>query len=177
MGAWNAERRRWRQGIRALSAGLRPVEDTLAQTHLPPPLYTLYRELRRGERQHSLNVLRSLQTSGEAHPALLQAALLHDVGKSRTPFYLWERVIVVLANKAFPVAAHRWGTYHTPTGWRRPFVINVQHAQWGADMVREAGGDPLLVALIAAHPEPGAFRDDLEGATLLAALQKADDTN
>lgn len=168
---------RFRQGVRALFAWAQRVDLALAERTLPPTLFPLFLKMRRGERLHSLNVLRTLQEQGYDQPALLTAALLHDVGKSRAPFYLWERVIVVLARAFTPQRAKRWGQTQAPWGWRRPFVISAQHPAWGAEMVADAGADDLVVSLIEAHqryltrPPEGHFE------CLLSALQAADELN
>lgn len=168
---------RLRQGVRALFAWAERVDEGLAVEVLSPPLLALFQGMRRSERQHSLNVLRTLRAAGYDHPALLTAALLHDVGKSRAAYHLWDRVIVVLVSAVAPETARRWGAVESPRGWRRPFVIREQHARWSADMVAEAGGDPLAVALIAAHQQhlDGPPASEME--RLLAALQAADDAN
>src|SRR5262245_53175210 len=101
--------RRLRQGIRALLAWARPVNFDRASNVLSPELLSLFRQMRRSEQQHSLNVLRTLQGWGYNDPALLTAALLHDVGKTRAPFHLWDRVLVVLTRAAAPALATRLG--------------------------------------------------------------------
>jgi hypothetical protein len=168
---------RVRQGLRALSAWARPVEDDLAAAVLSPPLLALFHRMRRSEQQHSLNVLRTLRGWGYGEAPLLVAALLHDVGKSRASYHLWDRVLVVLAKVAAPGWVRRWGEQGEPIGWRRPFAISLQHPQWGAELARAAGAEPLAVELIARHQE----RLDHEPRTtverLLAALQAADNAN
>lgn len=167
---------RFRQGVRALAAGLHPADDARAAQHLPPALYTLYHQMRRSERQHSLRVLHGLVAAGHTHPDLLAAALLHDVGKARTRFYLPEKVLVVLVRAAAPRLYRRWGSGHAH-GWRRPFAVSVQHPAWGAEMVAQAGGSPLLVELVRRHADPGAGVTGSEAARLLALLQAWDDQN
>ncbi|MBN2470157.1 MAG: hypothetical protein JXN59_05470, partial [Anaerolineae bacterium] len=88
---------RLRQGLRALTAWSRPVDFARAEAVLSPAEMALFRRLRRSEQLHSLRVLGAVQAAGESNPALLVAALLHDVGKTVGPFTLPERVLVVLA--------------------------------------------------------------------------------
>jgi hypothetical protein len=168
---------RIRQGLRALAAWGKRVDDDLAAQVLSPALLALFLKMRRAERQHSLNVFQTLRAQGHDDPALLTAALLHDVGKIRAPFYLWERVIVVLVKAAAPQTARRWGSGDQPTGWRRPFVINYQHPRWSADMVAAAGGDPRAVRLIAAHQTQLNRAPHTDDERLLCILQAADDAN
>ena len=167
---------RLQQGLHALGAWLRPVDDDLAAQYLSPPLFALYRRMRRSERLHSLRVLRDLLAAGHTQPDLLAAALLHDVGKTRYPFSLPEKVGVVLVKAIAPRLYRRWGS-SVPEGWRRPFAVSVQHPVWGADMAFHAGASPLTATLIRCHAEPPPDGLPEETARLLAFLQAADNRN
>jgi putative nucleotidyltransferase with HDIG domain len=170
--------KRMRQGLRALAAWFLPIDDAAAQAVLSPRLFQLYGTMRRGERQHSLNVLATLRQAGHDDPTLLAAALLHDVGKTRAPFYLPERVLV-LVWKFAPAVALRLGQQERLSWWRRPFMISVQHPTWGAEMAKAAGADPELIALISAHQDKasGPPQQNDRFSRLLAALQAADEAN
>lgn len=167
---------RFRQGMRALSAWLRPVDDALAAQYLSPPLFALYRQMRRSERQHSLRTLCALRAAGHTHPDLLAAALLHDVGKTRARFSLPEKVLVVLVKAAAPARYRRWGS-GSARGWRRPFAVAVQHPAWGAQMARAADATPLTVEIIARHAEIFTGPPQSDADRLLLALQAVDDRN
>jgi hypothetical protein len=143
---------------------------------LSPPLLALFQQMRRSEQQHSLNVLRTLRGWGYDDPALLIAALLHDVGKTRYPFHLWDRTIVVLVKAAAPSLAKKLGQ-GKPTGLHRPFAVSFQHPQWSEEMVKTAGADPLAVALIEAHQQHLNGKPQNQMERLLVALQAADDAN
>jgi putative nucleotidyltransferase with HDIG domain len=105
------------------------------------------------EIRHSLEITRRLIASGEAESDLLAAALLHDVGKSRSPLNLWERAIVVLAKRLIPGAFQRWGASEEMRGFKRIFVVAEQHAAWGAEMAAAAGASKLTARLIRQHQE------------------------
>lgn len=167
---------RLRQGTRALRAWVHPVDDHIAAAYLSPSLLALFQQMRPGERQHSLNVLHTLQSRGETHPALNTAALLHDCGKARFPYWLWERAIVVIVGRLAPRRAIQWGA-SAPEGWRRSFVVNQQHPAWGAEMAAAAGADSLAVELIARHQCKLDHRPSNEFERLLVVLQAADDMN
>lgn len=171
-------RNRVHQGVRALVSGLCPVDDSLAQQYLSPDLFALYRRMRRSERQHSLRVLRALLDRGQAHPDLLAAALLHDVGKIRFPFSIPEKVLVVLVKAALPDTYWRWGRQWQPGShafWQRPFAVSVQHPAWGAAMAARAGASPLVCTLIHDHAEEIPDPPQTEIHHLLIALQAEDD--
>lgn len=164
------------QGLQALGAGLQPVDDASAQEQLSPALFALYRQMRRSERQHSLRVLRDLRAAGHAHPDLLAAALLHDVGKTRVRFSLPEKVLVVLVKALAPRLYQRWGS-STSGGWQQPFAVSVQHPAWGAEMSARAGASPLTVELIRRHADPCPVEPHAPVDHLLIALQAADEQN
>ena len=167
---------RFQQGLRALGAWLRPVDDALAQQVLDPALFALYCTMRRSERQHSLRVLQALLDAGYNQPDLLTAALLHDMGKICTHFFLPEKVLVVLVKAAAPELYRRWGS-GPAQGWRRPFAVSVQHPAWSAEMVAEAGGRSLAVELIRRHADTLDTPPQTEADRLLLALQAVDDRN
>jgi hypothetical protein len=167
---------RFRQGIRALLAWACPVNIGQASKVLSPELLALFQKMRRSEQQHSLNVLRTLQGWGYDDPALLTAALLHDVGKTRAPFHLWDRVLVVLTRAAAPTLAKRLGQ-NPSKRWSRPFAVSYQHPAWSAEMVAAAGADPLVVELIATHQHYLDHPPQSATEQLLTALQAADDVN
>jgi hypothetical protein len=141
---------------------------------LNPAEVALFRRFNPGDRQHSYQVMRSLRAAGDDEPALLAAALLHDVGKTRVPVQLWERVLGTLGDVFFPQKVKLWGS-NSIEGWRRPFGVRVHHAEWGAEMASEAGSQPLAVRLIGHHQDKELDLLDAELARLLRRLQWADD--
>lgn len=147
----------------------------VAQT-LPPPLAELFGRMSAGEQAHSLRVLRAVKPGAAPYAAraeLHQAALLHDIGKSRYPLNLLDRIVVVAAQRLWPARATRWGQ-GAPRGLKRPFVTAAQHPAWGADLCAQAGAPPLTVALIRRHQTRLATATTPED-EMLAVLQAADD--
>ena len=89
-------------------------------------------------RNTALRVMRARWLPAGRRPRpreLLQAALLHDVGKSAAPLSLGDRTLVVLARRLAPAAARRWGQGQ-PSGWRRPFVTARQQPSGGLTCAR-----------------------------------------
>ncbi len=144
-----AARVRVGQLFAALGARLRSPDDTAARRVLPPHLYPLFCEMQPEDRRHGLVVLSLLEADGVADLPLLQAALLHDVGKAHAGVGLAHRVLRVLLAWRFPRV---WGWFAGwPTGWRRPFWVVANHPERGALWVETHGGDPDLVDLIRHH--------------------------
>ena len=161
--------RRLRQGLNALLAFARPVDEALVAQHLSPELQRCFAQLRRSEQQHSLRVLRALQAQGEVPPALAVAALLHDVGKTRWPFPLWQRVVAVLLPALAPGLAARLARGDAANPVARALLLQRQHPAWGAQLARAAGACERSVALIERHAQP-AGEDEW-----LARLRAADE--
>jgi putative nucleotidyltransferase with HDIG domain len=171
---------RTRQFWHALGSEPSAEEMALVDALLTPPQRTIFTRMHKSEQVHGLLVLNSLQDLGENDKDLLVAALLHDVGKSRFPLHLWERVVIVLAKKICPACVRRWGETgvgkdQTPRGWRRAFIIAERHPTWGAEIAAQVGCSRLTANLIRRHQEtiPVSECDSIEN-RLLLKLQAAD---
>jgi putative nucleotidyltransferase with HDIG domain len=172
---------RLRQFWSALYAA--PSADQLDEVSslLTLPQMALFRQMHRSEQAHSIQVMAAVFHASdgvpdEARRDLLRAALLHDVGKSRYPVRIWERVLIVLAKAFLPGAVKHWGDGDAADvlGWRRAFAVAQQHAAWGAQMATEAGASPLVTALIRRHQEPCSNPSGYMEDRLLTILQAAD---
>jgi hypothetical protein len=177
--------------MQAVGARIRPVEvdEALLGRFLTPQAVHLFLSMPGQDRQHALNVFRSLQQAGHDDPNLLAAALLHDVGKGvaqgddgassvgsgvphREGPRLWHRVAVVLMRAFWPSLLEQLGQ-EDRRDWRRPFYIQQYHPQLGAELARQAGCSPVTVGIIRRHEDPPDQKDE----PLLAALRAADGTN
>lgn len=106
-----------------------------------------------------MSMYRRLVEQGDNQPDLLQAALLHDVGKLRHRLNPLQRTMVVLARATMPGIAHRWGSLESERwdglpGWRKAFILAEQHAGWGAEIAHAAGVSSLTEILIREHHHP-----------------------
>jgi hypothetical protein len=151
------------QFIVALGTFLREPDDTPAREQLSPAAYALFRHMAPYDRAHALRVFRWLQAHRVTDPALLQAALLHDVGKSAGPerIPLLYRGPIVLARRA-PRLWEWLARERRRPDPRRPFFLYAIHAARGAELAGAAGCTPKVVELIATHQDedvtgPGAL--------------------
>lgn len=167
---------RIRQTTQALFAWSRPVEDHLAAQYLTPELFELFCRMSRSDRQHHIRVLKYLLNSGQTHPSLIVAALLHDVGKTSVRITIVDRVLAVLVKTISPNHFSQWSKGRS-SGWRKAFVVSAQHPAWGAEMVATVGGDALAVQLIREHQNSFSKSMSEEFQTLLKWLKEADDTS
>ncbi|MBC7871546.1 MAG: HD domain-containing protein [Chitinophagaceae bacterium] len=177
---------RVRQGLRALLAFTRRVDHTLAAAHLNPPQMMLFRQMRRSEQLHSLNVLRDVLTlqssAGDAISAMnfsdiAVAALLHDVGKTCYPLAIWQKTLVVLVRAFAHPLYNRWSKGDPANIWQRAFVVAEQHPEWGAALVSSTGLSDRALWLIAHHADDATQWQDDSYVHLLKRLQQADDAN
>lgn len=169
-------RYRVRQFALALGASISSDRADNLEQYLGVPQLELFNNMPKVDRHHCLAVFRALRESSETEKSLLQAALLHDVGKAVGPVRIWHRVIAVLINALAPWL---WeGIDGQPGTWRYPFYVHRQHAALGAELALQAGCSPEAVWLIA-HHEDGRQKIGAGGreSELLAALQVADELN
>ena len=155
---------------------LEPAARTEIATLLTASELALFDRFALNDQWHSYRVMKMLQQVGHTQPALLIAALLHDVGKTKLALSIWERSLIVLASILLPRQTAVWGQGE-PVGWKRPFVVKMQHPAWSAEMAAAAGTDPLAIELMRRHQDPIPPDDHSETAELLRQLQWADDQN
>jgi hypothetical protein len=186
--------------------GLTTEDETLVTSALKTPgQQQLFARMAPHDQRHALAVVCTLQAAGYHQTTLMQAALLHDVGKSMGQPLL-HRVLIVLFEAFWPTGlawlsgksasqSRQNGTkyaigntsetsqfsFHPSIQkvgwWRRPFVIHAQHPMIGATWAEEAACEPLVVRLIARHQEVLGAKPISEEEKLLAALQWADNLN
>ena len=168
---------RVRQFKQAVSApALTEAELAEIQAILSEAEFDLFLRFDRGEQWHSYQVMHTLQDAGHNQPDLLQAALLHDVGKTRSPLTVWDRSLIVAVKKVMPGKTAVWGQ-NNADDWKRPFVVKAQHPEWGAEMAEAAGSSEMVVSLIRRHQDDLPETDGVEEDKLLRLLQWADDQN
>jgi putative nucleotidyltransferase with HDIG domain len=170
---------RLRQFWLALQGGGSGISIDRIRAVLDPGLVALFLQMQPSEQAHSYAIYCDLAAAGETDRDLLTAALLHDVGKARSPLRLWERAAVVLGRLFLPARVRRWGSAGSQGGklaiFSHAFQVAEQHPAWGAEMARRAGASARACRLILRHQdklEPGADQDEDR---LLGKLQAVDD--
>ncbi len=122
--------------------------ETVRQILLPAEA-ALFREFGRIDQRHAVVVLWRFDALQPAAPLTARrAALLHDIGKVRTPLGTFARVLATLLG---PRTAR--------------FAAYLDHERHGLELLREAGSDPETLALLCGEGD----------AVLRSALRKADD--
>jgi hypothetical protein len=173
---------RVQQGLRALFAFAREVDEGLAARYLTSAQFALFRQMARSEQLHSLQVLRDVLAqsarSGEGVPDdLAGAALLHDVGKSRYRMAIWQKTIPVLLYTVSPALCRRFAASDERNWFTRPFVVNGRHPIWSEQLVAAAGGSERLLWLVRHHADKPEMWQGHPHLPLLVRLQQADNAN
>jgi putative nucleotidyltransferase with HDIG domain len=133
-------------------------DDAFAASHLPSAEYQLYMRMDVRDRHHACLVAKALlHEHPEASSALLRAALLHDVGKSSAAYSGLERIAVHLyMPKSLPLEPRLPGLRGA---WQR----HLHHDAYGAELIRQGGGDARVAELVGRHHRPG---EDIEARLL-----------
>jgi putative nucleotidyltransferase with HDIG domain len=143
---------RMRQFWQALHPVIQQKELEWAYNILPVYSLSLFTSQPLPEQRHALDVALDLWQGGVRDSQLLIAALLHDCGKTKAPLKIWERVFIVLLQKA---PAKVW---YLLTESDKPFLAflhtAVKHPEWGAEMASSVGLEPEIVELIREHHSP-----------------------
>jgi hypothetical protein len=160
--------RRLRQAAAVLS---RPEVDESAAirgAQLTPDLAAAFRSLPAFDRRHLCRVYETMRLSGTSDPDLLQAALLHDLGKcegnARVLFV--HRTLRVVLDRLAPGLLHRLAALPAQR-WRFGIALAVHHPHLGAVRAARLGCSSRACWLIAHHEDRHAL-DDPDLARLIA---------
>ena len=106
------------QGLGALFAFARSPDLELARRYLSACEYDAFRLMARSEQLHSLNALRKILDANRSPPtALICAALLHDLGKSRYHLSVAQKTLAVVIEALAPWLARRLGEGESLSVW------------------------------------------------------------
>ncbi len=156
--------------------------DFIRQILPSPAQQALFTRMPPNDQRHALAVANTLREAGHTSPALLQAALLHDMAKCLGQPIV-HRVLIVILEMSQPALLQWLSRFNDDRdlgqigGWRRPFVIHAEHPAIGADWATEAKCDALAISLIAKHQDKLVTKPTSEEDELLAVLQWADNLN
>ncbi len=174
-GMMKAAFHRLSQGIGALFAFARSPDIELARRHLSACEYEAFRSMARSEQLHSLQVLERVLAADPAAPdALIAAALLHDVGKSRYRLSVWQKTLAVIIEAIAPRLSLRLSEDETLGIARAPFIVRRHHAQWGGEILRNCGSDEDVIWLVERHQDSDERHSDRRIFPLLSRLRSAD---
>jgi len=157
------------QAIRIKNLPETAVSDI--NSHLTTAEQAIFYQLPISDQWHSYKVLQTLHSAGATEQSLQTAALLHDVGKARSPLSVWDRSFIVVMKRLLPKQTAVWGD-GDGMGWKRPFVVRAHHPAWGAEMATTANSNPIVIDLINRHQSMPDVNDKQ-----LRLLQWADDQN
>ncbi|SDK07905.1 HD domain-containing protein [Natronincola ferrireducens] len=118
---------RGKQFFQGLTAKIHERDLDFIEIYLSPEEKELFSQLRKSEQRHSLNVAYGCQEKVPHDRELIQAALLHDIGKIGSNLTLMNKSFVVLAQAlklphqvlpSFLKKAMYFKNYHAELGYR-----------------------------------------------------------
>jgi hypothetical protein len=112
------------------------AELDLVRTQLSPELFDLFVLMNDEDQRHALEVADRV-----SDPQLVEAALLHDVGKSVASAGAIGRSLATIFGALSVPVSGSWDLY-------------LRHGEIGASMLEVAGADSLTVAFARFHPGP-----------------------
>lgn len=133
---------------------LSPDEQGWVDANLLEGEQKLWRRMSKSDQRHAHGVAsKTVALLGEkATRPVIAAALLHDIGKVQTPIGTFNRVLATLAGKTASVEQRE--SWSKESGWLGRAGQYLMHHEIGAEMLTEAGSDPLTVAWAREHELP-----------------------
>ena len=116
---------------------LTPREQSAVHDALDPALHRLFFAQSIPDQRHAVQVAERAEGGSDR----VEAALLHDVGKTGSSLGAFGRSFATVAGALNLPARRRWLTY-------------LHHGAIGADMLQRAGASNLSVAFARSHPGP-----------------------
>ena len=133
--------------FREASAGPAQQDFDLAEQHLSDSLFQLFLEQDPRDIRHAALTTRWLIERGQTDTELIQAALLHDVGKGRQR--RWDRVAYVVCD--WLGVRRQMASERSRFELRRAIYRSLKHAAFGAAVLTEAGASERVVELTRLH--------------------------
>lgn len=125
---------------------------------LTPAEQRLFAKMSTADQKHAVDVARrahqALNDDAEAagsvgEETVMAAALLHDIGKTVSGLGLYGRVIATLSGV---VAGHEFAEiWQEKSGFTRKVGLYLRYGELGADLLRMADSDPVVVAWATEH--------------------------
>lgn len=127
------------------------VDTAWAEQQLLPDEAGLWRRMSRADRRHSVGVARRVDGAlgGDASRSVLAAGLLHDVGKVASGLGPYRRVLATVALRL--VGRSRAIGWCRAGGARQRLGLYADHPAVGAELLEQAGSEPLTVAWAREH--------------------------
>lgn len=168
--------KRVKQVWAALTAHITEQERDFVDRHLTAAQRPLFWAMSLPDQRHTLNVclsaLRLADRTAVDIVVLLQAALLHDVGRCQGDVSTIDKIIAVVADACCPVWARAWsrqGRGSRLANVRHALYIYYRHPELGGLRLQAVGTDPRVVAIVRNHHEAPADNDPPELRVLRAA--------
>ncbi len=136
---------RIKQFYRGLKAKVTPEDLQFLRSYLTAEETALFRRLRISEQRHCLNIAYDCLAEKEHSPLLIKAALLHDVGKTKSNLTLVNKALAVLVKKL------RIPGKILPVFLTKALYYKEQHPVIGAEILQRLGTEAPVIFLTRYH--------------------------
>ena len=133
------------------AAPLSDDEQAWVDSSLLPTERDLWRQMTTPDQRHAYGVAqKTLSLLGEkATRPVIAAALLHDIGKTRAQIGTFARVFATLAGRQASMAQRE--SWSKEDGWLGRAGQYLMHHEIGAQLLTDAGSDPLTITWAREH--------------------------
>lgn len=154
---------RIKQFYSALTAEVRSEENEFINHYLNEREQTLFFQMSVVDQRHALDVsylvVKALENrkKSECDRNLVKAALLHDIGKRNGELTLFDRILIVILEKFWPLQMTQWaskGRGGFITNRRHALFIAVHHSLRGAEFLQEIDCEQDIIDLVRDHHQP-----------------------
>jgi HD-like signal output (HDOD) protein len=150
---------RFQQFYRGLFPTISSEEQELAYSFLSRESLSLFNKQSLADQRHALDVATDLlqnqvYLSFPQRRILIQAALLHDCGKTCYSLKLWQRVYIVLSAKLPSPVQEFLIRLEQCKSLSMPLTLAQKHPEWGALLAAQAGLEQDVIELIRTHHSP-----------------------
>ncbi|HEY8345304.1 MAG TPA: HD domain-containing protein [Bacillota bacterium] len=162
----------WLRLVDLLRFRLSRYDQVFVKSYLNEAGQFLFNQMSVADQAHSIRVARYIIDEVAVGKdinldCLVQAALLHDVGKVKGEIGRINRILVGIIRRFFPRKREQWGRRDKTSALRYALYVDAIHPSRGGYMAESMGINPQVVALIKRHHDPDSAEDDTPELSLL----------
>lgn len=149
----------WQRLKDLLSRRLKRSDQSFVKEYLDDAGLFLFNQMSVVDQRHAVRVARFIIKEASFQrgidlQSLVQAALLHDLGKIKGEISRFHRIGVGLFRRLTPNLRQSWASKDRKSAFKYALYVDLVHPIRGAYMAESFGLDPRVVSLIRRHHSP-----------------------